>query len=106
MKNVYTKLGLLTFLLSSWIMGAAQYCSPSYTNDWESIQEVSLTNGTTNLTSRSVLWDGNSNGYSDYTTGNPREYVCTPGTTVNYRISTNPSNTINSGLTAWIDWAD
>ena len=104
MKNVYTKLGLLTFLLSSWIMGAAQYCSPSYSNDWESIQEVSLTNGSTNLTSRSVLWDGNSNGYSDYTTGNAREYVCTPGTTVNYRISTNPSNSQNSGLTAWIDW--
>jgi len=104
MKNVYTKLSLLTILLSSWVVGSSQYCSPNYSYEWDAIDQVALTNGTTNLLSNSTQWAGGNRGYTDYTIANVHSYTCIPGTTVGYKVTTGGSNQTNSGLSIWIDW--
>ncbi len=109
MKNAYTKLTLVTLLLSSWVVGSAQYCSPSYQQQWDAIDEVALTNGTTNLLSRSTAWNGSAAGYTDYTIANVHSYTCIPGTTVGYKVTYDNgvnSNRQLSGLAIWIDWND
>jgi len=104
MKNVYTKLSLLTILLSSWVVGSSQYCSPNYSYEWDAIDQVALTNGTTNLLSNSTQWAGGNRGYTDYTIANVHSYTCIPGTTVGYKVTTGGSNQTTSGLSIWIDW--
>ena len=109
MKNVYTKLSLLTLLLSSWVVGSAQYCSPTYRYMWDVIDEVALTNGTTNLLNRTAGWAGAPQGYTDYTIANVHNYVCIPGTNVGYKVTYDGgvnSNRQQSGLSIWIDWND